>query len=67
MQLRSNDETVRITVLLERGSQPPCGLIEDSEGRRTEFAGMLELICLLEVAAFRPEPGQGSTRARRAG
>ena len=46
---------VRIMVALERGSRPACGWIEDREGRRFEFAGMLELICLLEAAFANPE------------
>jgi hypothetical protein len=59
----ARDDVVRIAVALERGSRPACGWVEDSEGRRTAFAGMLELICLLDVAMATPGPSSGSRGA----
>jgi hypothetical protein len=46
---------IRLTVELERDAQPPSGWIEDEHGERCEFAGLLELISLLDSPGTGPQ------------
>jgi hypothetical protein len=41
-------EPLRLTVELDRDAEPPSGWVEDEHGERRAFAGLLELISLLD-------------------
>jgi hypothetical protein len=51
---------MRVTVEIDRGPHPPQGWVEDEDGRRASFVGMVELFALLDgsdrpLASQRPE------------
>jgi hypothetical protein len=47
---------VRLTIELDRGTDPPSGWVQSERGERREFASLLELISLLESARVGPPP-----------
>jgi hypothetical protein len=46
---------IRLTVELDRDAEPPSGWVEDEHGERREFAGLLELISLLDSPGIGPQ------------
>ena len=46
---------IRLTVELERDTEPVSGWLEQEDGERREFASILELISLLESARAGPQ------------